>query len=702
MACCDTTWDLAVQSVQSLCCCAVDSPSLVLSLEGPRVRGRAVAFELPPTPTEEDPSQDVNVMASLGAVASLLSQRVVPQTSLDGLVAARIKLIADAEAYLARQYKAALRIQAVFRGKLARRKIAEIQKSGSTVAIAGIKKSGSTATPAPTPLAHLISLHCMSPPTHQDPAWRASDFFREDLGIVVNKAFLPEEVQANERLELPWLRALGALAPSTRRAVIRQALMENEVVQKIVNMCDEKVVQLCTYEKAEEELNTKFAESYAFTMVHGGPADFSGGLESRIGVAIAPVLQAICAEHLAAVDSGVKFHTTNYGIETDMKTEFGLVGWEAVTELKASPTAFPNIWCNKCTDLESALATAKISEATEWPGETKEVKWPRVEHRAKRILEVACQKNQLLESLRQVSFHLEEVLMLRLYTGPAFKKYNAVLRGGALDESTTSDYLRDQFKKICGGPENTSLNRYPTSIAVLSAGLVKASKFTKAQFVYRGLPGGSLPRAFWEAGPDGTGIRGGVEFGFLSTTADREVAYQYATRSDAKTLIEADMSLHNRGAHLGWLSQYPFEDEICFPPLTALQVVSTRMVGSVLFVTMSFIVNTNLKSYEDIMGSRLKFVAALCNSIRTEIATTLESCEDWNVLLKECSAGKEDDAKKQVIAWANNKLSVVEGQPAERYNKNELFLQALHDAVGISDAIRQRHAEAVRSLSPCK
>lgn len=42
----------------------------------------------------------------------------------------------------------------------------------------------------------------------------------------------------------------------------------------------------------------------------------------------------------------------------------------------------------------------------------------------------------------------------------------------------------------------------------------------------------------------------------------------------------------DRGADLSWLSQYPTEAEVCFPPLSALEVVSSKVQASVLVVSM--------------------------------------------------------------------------------------------------------------------
>ena len=54
---------------------------------------------------------------------------------------------------------------------------------------------------------------------------------------------------------------------------------------------------------------------------------------------------------------------------------------------------------------------------------------------------------------------------------------------------------------------------------------------------------------------------GGIEYGFSSTTTDRAQARHYAT-GKASTLFEMRMGMVDRGADIGWLSQYPHEREI--------------------------------------------------------------------------------------------------------------------------------------------
>ena len=50
------------------------------------------------------------------------------------------------------------------------------------------------------------------------------------------------------------------------------------------------------------------------------------------------------------------------------------------------------------------------------------------------------------------------------------------------------------------------------------------------------------------------GVRGGVEYGFSSTTMEREQAVAYADGA-ASTVFEMQMGLVDRGAELTWLSQ---------------------------------------------------------------------------------------------------------------------------------------------------
>ena len=55
---------------------------------------------------------------------------------------------------------------------------------------------------------------------------------------------------------------------------------------------------------------------------------------------------------------------------------------------------------------------------------------------------------------------------------------------------------------------------------------------------------------------DKFGIKGGVEFGFMSTTLNGEVAREYASGENG-LLFEIQLGMVDKGADLSWLSQVP-------------------------------------------------------------------------------------------------------------------------------------------------
>ena len=197
-------------------------------------------------------------------------------------------------------------------------------------------------------------------------------------------------------------------------------------------------------------------------------------------------------------------------------------------------------------------------------------------------------RNEQLEEKEIGKLSMQEFQAARLYTGPMYMKYNAVLRG--LGEKglpkIKKKVLFEEMKKLCGD------SRYVTTLHCISSAIVKLSRLAKPQTVYRGLAGRVLPSEFWL----GQG-HGGVEFAFMSTTADREVAMEYAKATEkeaASCVMEVKMGMIDRGADLSWLSQYPHEREITFPPYTGLEVLGTRVEKSVLVVELRL--NVNLMS----------------------------------------------------------------------------------------------------------
>ena len=77
--------------------------------------------------------------------------------------------------------------------------------------------------------------------------------------------------------------------------------------------------------------------------------------------------------------------------------------------------------------------------------------------------------------------------------------------------------------------EHLEGNRYVNTIYLCASGMLKfsaVSRIPKGRKVYRGIAGVRLPGLFVLVGVDGS--RGGVEFAFMSTTHEKQVAIGYA------------------------------------------------------------------------------------------------------------------------------------------------------------------------------
>jgi hypothetical protein len=110
-----------------------------------------------------------------------------------------------------------------------------------------------------------------------------------------------------------------------------------------------------------------------------------------------------------------------------------------------------------------------------------------------------------------------EIVALRLYTGPMYVKYNAVLRGMAV--------------ATAGG------TMYSSTVHLICSGLHKLSRVSevpKEMKLYRGNGGMALPSSFLE--PDTSGCAGGTEPAIMSATPDRSVALGYSGIDKGKDL----------------------------------------------------------------------------------------------------------------------------------------------------------------------
>ncbi len=161
---------------------------------------------------------------------------------------------------------------------------------------------------------------------------------------------------------------------------------------------------------------------------------------------------------------------------------------------------------------------------------------------------------------------LDEVLAVRLYSGPAYQPINTFLR---------------QLAALSSRPHRTELARHPqltfaATCRLIASAVRKLAAAAPAEEVgtqlYRGVRG-ELKKSFWNA--DSYGMIYACDFAFMSTSRQRETPIAYMDGTGPNVLwrlqcrAESDAAYH-RGADISMLSQYAGEREVLFPPCTML------------------------------------------------------------------------------------------------------------------------------------
>jgi len=159
---------------------------------------------------------------------------------------------------------------------------------------------------------------------------------------------------------------------------------------------------------------------------------------------------------------------------------------------------------------------------------------------------------------------IEEVLAVRLYSGPAYQPINEFLRqAGRLS-----------------GEHRVQLARHPSltfsaTTALICSALRKLAAVAQPQEasrpLYRGVRG-TLPNAFWHE--DRQGMITAVDTGFMSTSRNEQTPIdymqgQYNVLWALHPQLQTDDAYHY-GADISLLSQFPDEEECLFPPCTMM------------------------------------------------------------------------------------------------------------------------------------
>lgn len=149
---------------------------------------------------------------------------------------------------------------------------------------------------------------------------------------------------------------------------------------------------------------------------------------------------------------------------------------------------------------------------------------------------------------------IEHIAALRLYTTAAFRHIN--------------DPLRDMERRNAGKPHPLPLIVSLIEEACKKLGAAEAMEAGANQPIdlFRGMRSVVLPPNFLDSG--------GVEIAPMSTTTDLKVAMEYSMSASSVILRIKTSSAIKRGVGVKWLSAFPAEEEILFPPLTHMQATA--------------------------------------------------------------------------------------------------------------------------------
>ena len=194
------------------------------------------------------------------------------------------------------------------------------------------------------------------------------------------------------------------------------------------------------------QLNEKFQRTGKFTMRHGTIDVFFSGLETLLGPPlmirdpeaddVPTIRMAMEREHTQMPDSNISFSSPNGTTSTSaVEWEFAYLGAMPLTEYperKNFREKHPS-WCRKPVPIRELMENLLEKEA-----------------------------NSKLRAENMAEVILEEFLAGRLYTGPLYFKYNAVLRA-----ETKDPFLVKGFHDACGP---APYNKYVSTIHVCTRG----------------------------------------------------------------------------------------------------------------------------------------------------------------------------------------------------------------------------------------
>lgn len=157
------------------------------------------------------------------------------------------------------------------------------------------------------------------------------------------------------------------------------------------------------------------------------------------------------------------------------------------------------------------------------------------------------------EMCKQCNLEPSHVLALRLYSTAVYKSINMPLRDtkrtGPHPLAITVAFVDEGVRRL-------------RAVGAQESGAIQQSD------LWRGMRNAEMPDEFLELG--------GTELAPMSTTTSLDVAMQYCASKDALILRLNTASFMERGADISFLSAFPTEKEVLYPPLTFLRATGQK------------------------------------------------------------------------------------------------------------------------------
>jgi tetratricopeptide (TPR) repeat protein len=309
-----------------------------------------------------------------------------------------------------------------------------------------------------------------------------------------------------------------------------------------------------------EAANSRYAdEPDVLIAMMGEIHHFEQGLDKYNG---RPDGEDLEAQMRLEFSDSTPFCTLNYGgIETTLETE-----WEFVVNPQ-SVKVYPG---------EQGLQRA---DGSRWPGRNRN----------------SVEELMTIPSSRDAHLTREEVIGLRLYTGPSYIALNGGLRQGG------------------AAARKKGIQNFPATCAALNSAIKKLRLVTplpRERKLYRGLKEVALSQQVLDEG-------GFVELGFTSATPHPELAKEYAG-SHTASIFEIDVSKIDRGAFVGKYSQYEEEDEYVLPCLSYFEIIGRKREFNINIYMLRLNINMRSQTLEELRENRLTMVLEMASKLNIE------------------------------------------------------------------------------------